>query len=68
MYDLDGFKFLREFKQYYEKLKDYAQFSITYDIMVSKIDKRINFTKENSDCMGGGRYCIDLWTTEGNGR
>lgn len=66
--DLDEFKFLRQFRPYFEQLKDKVDFQITYDVVVSKADKRLNFTKENADCMGGGRYCIDSITAEGTGR
>ncbi|CAD8114088.1 unnamed protein product [Paramecium primaurelia] len=65
--DKSGFKFIREFQQYYKILEKQVQFYISYEVEVSKRDKRINFTQPNDQCMGGGRYCMQI-RGEGFGR
>ncbi|CAD8210614.1 unnamed protein product [Paramecium pentaurelia] len=65
--DKGGFKFIREFQQYYKQLQKDVKFYISYEVDVSKRDQRLNFTESNDQCMGGGRYCMQM-RGEGLGR
>ncbi|CAD8124810.1 unnamed protein product [Paramecium sonneborni] len=56
--DKGGYKFIREFEQYYKLLEKNARFYISYDI--ERWDDRISkYNIGNKDCLGGGRYCIN---------
>ncbi|CAK64545.1 unnamed protein product (macronuclear) [Paramecium tetraurelia] len=65
--DKAGFKFIREFQQYYKILEKKVKFSISFEVEVNKRDKRLNFTQPNDQCMGGGRYCMQS-RGDGQGR
>ncbi|KAM3137082.1 hypothetical protein pb186bvf_010810 [Paramecium bursaria] len=49
----DSFKFLREFKQYYDKLGQTLYYDIFYDLVQLKDTESIK-----DECLGQGKYCI----------
>ncbi|CAD8069468.1 unnamed protein product [Paramecium primaurelia] len=53
----DTFKLIKNFKKYYDELKDFIDFDIFYHLFQCPRCKQQNYTEQQIDCINNGRYC-----------
>ncbi|CAD8176204.1 unnamed protein product [Paramecium octaurelia] len=53
----DTFKLIKNFKNYYDELKDFIDFDIFYHLLQCAKCREQNYSKQQIDCISNGRYC-----------